>query len=126
VKKIGIVVKADQEARKKAEELEKWLGSRNVDIIKKESSPPNRGKSEIEGSRAPVDLYCVFVLGGDGTFLSAIRWIGSHDIPILGVKFGDGRSPVWGSRNDIERNICHPGPNAIAGQCDPQRKTTGS
>lgn len=89
MKKIGIVVKADQEARKKAEELEKWLSSKNVDIIKKESSPPNRGKSEISGSRAPDDLYCVFVLGGDGTFLSAVRWIGNHDIPILGVKFGD-------------------------------------
>jgi NAD+ kinase len=66
VKKIGIVVKADPEARKKAEELVKWLGSRNVDIIN-----------------------CIFVLGGDGTFLSAVRWIGNHDIPILGVKFGD-------------------------------------
>ena len=89
MKKIGIVVKADREARKKAEELEKWLDSRNVDIIKIESSPPNRGKSEIEDSLAPADLYCVFVLGGDGTFLSAVRWIGNHDIPILGVKFGD-------------------------------------
>jgi NAD+ kinase len=89
VKKIGIVVKADREARKKAAELEKWLGSRNANIITKESSPPNRGQSEIDGSRAPADLYCVFVLGGDGTFLSAVRWIGNHDIPILGVKFGD-------------------------------------
>ena len=89
MKKIGIVVKADREARKKAEELEKWLDSRNVDIIKIESSPPNRGKSEIEDSLAPADLYCVFVLGGDGTFLSAVRWIGNYDIPILGVKFGD-------------------------------------
>jgi NAD+ kinase len=38
---------------------------------------------------APSDLSCVFVLGGDGTFLSAVRWIGDQDIPIMGVKFGE-------------------------------------
>ncbi len=37
---------------------------------------------------APNDLFCVFVLGGDGTFLSAVRWIGDRDTPVLGVKFG--------------------------------------
>ena len=38
---------------------------------------------------APPDLFCVFVLGGDGTFLSAVRWIGDLNIPVLGVKFGE-------------------------------------
>ena len=40
-------------------------------------------------SPAPSDLDCIFVLGGDGTFLSAVRWIGDRDIPILGIKFGE-------------------------------------
>jgi NAD kinase len=30
-----------------------------------------------------------FVLGGDGTFLSAVRWIGDQQTPIIGVKFGE-------------------------------------
>jgi NAD+ kinase len=34
-------------------------------------------------------VNCIFVLGGDGTFLSAVRWIGDQDIPILGIKFGE-------------------------------------
>ncbi len=29
------------------------------------------------------------MLGGDGTFLSAVRWIGNQTIPILGFKFGE-------------------------------------
>jgi len=87
--KIGIVVKADKKAGKKADELEKWLRARGVEIIRQESQAPGRqhlGKSE---SLAPSDLSCIFVLGGDGTFLSAVRWIGDQDIPILGVKFGE-------------------------------------
>jgi NAD+ kinase len=29
------------------------------------------------------------VLGGDGTFLTAVRWIGDQNIPVLGIKFGE-------------------------------------
>ena len=43
----------------------------------------------MDKSFAPSDLFCIFVLGGDGTFLSAVRWIGDQNIPILGVKFGE-------------------------------------
>ena len=28
-------------------------------------------------------------MGGDGTFLSAVRWIGDQQTPIIGVKFGE-------------------------------------
>jgi len=51
--------------------------------------PPKQRVSEKDKSSAPADLCCVFVLGGDGTFLSAVRWIGDQKIPILGVKFGE-------------------------------------
>lgn len=87
--KIGIVVKADKKAGKKADELEKWLRDRRVEIIRQESLPPGRQHFGKSVSFAPSDLFCVFVLGGDGTFLSAVRWIGDQDIPILGVKFGE-------------------------------------
>ena len=87
--KIGIVVKADKKAGKKADELEKWLRDRRVEIVRQESLPPGRQHFGKSVSFAPSDLFCVFVLGGDGTFLSAVRWIGDQDIPILGVKFGE-------------------------------------
>jgi NAD+ kinase len=89
VKKIGIVVKADAEATKKADELENWLRSKHIDVIRKENLPPKRRIADREKSCAPSDLLCIFVLGGDGTFLSAVRWIGDQNIPIIGVKFGE-------------------------------------
>jgi len=87
VKKIGIVVKPDTEAIKKADELERWLRSKYIEIVRRENVPPKQRVSDKDKSSAPADLCCVFVLGGDGTFLSAVRWIGNQKIPVLGVKF---------------------------------------
>lgn len=89
MKKIGLVVKIDPEAAKKADALEKWLRTKKVKVLRKKSSPPHRRLKTIKNDQAPSDLFCVFVLGGDGTFLSAVRWIGDQNIPILGVKFGE-------------------------------------
>jgi NAD+ kinase len=89
VKKVGIVVKEDAEAIKKADELEGWLRSRDVEVVRKEALRPSRRIADMDKSFAPSDLFCIFVLGGDGTFLSAVRWIGDQNIPILGVKFGE-------------------------------------
>jgi NAD+ kinase len=88
-KKVGIVVKEDAEAKKKADQLEHWLRSKNIDIVAKENLPPGRRIADKDKTCAPSDLFCVFVLGGDGTFLSAVRWIGDQHIPILGIKFGE-------------------------------------
>jgi NAD+ kinase len=89
VKKVGIVVKEDDEAIKKADELEGWLRSRDIEVVRKKALRPSRRIADMDKSFAPSDLFCIFVLGGDGTFLSAVRWIGDQNIPILGVKFGE-------------------------------------
>ncbi len=89
MKKVGIVVKEDDEAIKKADELEGWLRSRDIEVVRKKALRPSRRIADMDKSFAPSDLFCIFVLGGDGTFLSAVRWIGDQNIPILGVKFGE-------------------------------------
>ncbi len=89
MKKVGIVVKEDAEAIKKADELEGWLRSRDIEVVRKKALRPSRRIADMDKSFAPSDLFCIFVLGGDGTFLSAVRWIGDQNIPILGVKFGE-------------------------------------
>ncbi len=78
-KKIGIVVKNDDNAEKKAQELEHKLGDRCTII-------------DIQNSKSkdiPDNLMCIIVLGGDGTFLSAARFIENRQIPLMGVKFGE-------------------------------------
>lgn len=102
MKKIGLVVKNDRHATNKADELEKWLMARDIMVFRKnvtflEPSMSHRiCASGFLSAEEPVhqndfppdDLCCVISLGGDGTFLSAARWIGERKIPILGVKFG--------------------------------------
>ena len=89
MKKIGLVVKSDAKAKKKAEELKGWLRYRKIEIVLKKTAESGQQNATGSLSPAPADLDCIFVLGGDGTFLSAVRWIGDRDIPILGIKFGE-------------------------------------
>ena len=81
---IGLVVKTDPEARRKAEELERWLRRRGAQVFTRGNRPDN-----TPTPACPDDLDGLFVLGGDGTFLSAVRWMGARSVPMLGVKFGE-------------------------------------
>lgn len=93
MKKVGLVIKPDSQAEKTANEFTEWLADKAIVVVRtKSSSLGGTGATEYkhsETTRAPADLFCVFVLGGDGTFLSAVRWIGDQPIPVIGVKFGD-------------------------------------
>ncbi|MCP4690177.1 MAG: NAD(+)/NADH kinase [Desulfobacterales bacterium] len=89
MKRVGVVVKIDAEAGRKANELENWLNARGVEVVYGKSLMAGVRQREVKSPTAPAGLACVFVLGGDGTFLSAVRWTGDQDIPIMGVKFGE-------------------------------------
>jgi len=91
VKRIGLYVKKDDKAIKTADEFEQWLADRGIDALRKETFAPEyrKDKEPVAKNGAPVDMDCVFVLGGDGTFLSASRWVGEQAVPLIGVKFGD-------------------------------------
>jgi len=89
LKKVGLFVKKDKKAAKKADEFESWLKNKKIKVVRKESSPPEIHSPANNKISAPRDLACLFVLGGDGTFLSAARWIGDLSIPVLGIKFGE-------------------------------------
>ncbi|MCG6894151.1 MAG: NAD(+)/NADH kinase [Desulfobacteraceae bacterium] len=89
MKRIGMVVKPDVEARRKADELEAHLAGKGVDVLRRDNPSQDTRQLPPDDFTAPSDLLAVIVLGGDGTFLSAVRWIGDQSIPLLGVKFGE-------------------------------------
>ncbi len=86
---IGLVVKDAREAQHQADRFEQWLVSRGLAVVRRKICLPDQ--KEVVDCPEPLDkpLSCVFVLGGDGTFLSAVRWIGDRQIPIIGVKYGE-------------------------------------
>jgi NAD+ kinase len=88
-RKIGIYIKKDPRAAGKADEFANWLEARHLEVIRKVSPGALTRDSTPDLNEPPADLFCVFVLGGDGTFLRAVRWIGDGGVPLLGVKFGD-------------------------------------
>jgi NAD+ kinase len=91
MKKIGIVVKDQKEAVEKAEELETWLKAKGIEVIVRQNIPAPITSREclVENiAKASLDISCIVVLGGDGTFLSAVRWIQDTGIPVLGVNLG--------------------------------------
>jgi NAD+ kinase len=87
--RIGLVVKDAHEAQHQADRFEQWLVSRGLDVVRRKIEVPD--EDDVADHTGPSDqpLFCVFVLGGDGTFLSAVRWIGDRQIPIIGVKYGE-------------------------------------
>ncbi|BBO69183.1 NAD kinase [Desulfosarcina alkanivorans] len=88
-KSIGLVVKDEENACQQADRFEQWLVRKGLTVIRRQSSLPGGEKPEASSRQASKSLFCVFVLGGDGTFLSAVRWIGDRQTPIIGVKFGE-------------------------------------
>jgi NAD+ kinase len=88
-KTLGLVVKNDTRVMQKADGLEKWLEARGCGVVRMTSSSPNCQYHGCIPEIAPPDLFCVVVLGGDGTFLSAVRWLADQQAPLLGVKFGE-------------------------------------
>ncbi|MFW6428373.1 MAG: NAD(+)/NADH kinase [Desulfosalsimonas sp.] len=90
MEQIGLFVKREKAAQDKANELAGWFQKRGIEVVRRDSFQPKLGLDENRGREVDTSsITCVFVLGGDGTFLSASRWIGDAGIPMIGVKFGD-------------------------------------
>lgn len=77
---IGLFVKRDDRAKKKAAELGEWLAERGVRVF---------FADDPGVSLSGTPPFCIVVLGGDGTFLSAARLVGNQNIPLMGIKFGE-------------------------------------
>ncbi|SNS50640.1 NAD+ kinase [Ekhidna lutea] len=93
IKKIalhGLVIEKNSEKyltqiidRLKMEGIEIWytslFHSRNTELI---------DESANIATEITPDFYAVFSLGGDGTFLESLLWVGENEVPILGINMG--------------------------------------
>jgi len=90
-KLVGIVSKPDKpELKQVVPELVAWFAKNQYEVVSdRETAAYGDGTQVVErtaiGSRG---LDFVVVLGGDGTLLSAARYVGKAGIPILGVNLG--------------------------------------
>ena len=86
--RIAVVYKNDLRARKLALELGDNLLNRGIEYCLLDSMRLAETATEL-----PVDL--IFVLGGDGTLLQAVRCFASAGTPIMGVNLGTVGKARW-------------------------------
>ena len=61
MKRVGLFVKEEFEAEKTADELEKWLVGKGVEVLRKRGMPSGLKKVGEKIPSAPQDLFCIFV-----------------------------------------------------------------
>ncbi len=89
IKKVAIVYRRETpKAQKLAVEVADWLKGRKLSVF----SHPNQKLTDSQGhvlkKAKPSSTDLVIVLGGDGTYLEAVRSFGAFQTPILGVNLG--------------------------------------
>ena len=88
IKNILIIYRPESSnAAKAAEELAAWLKKRKLTVFSHPSQKIGPDIKKIKRGQLN-DLQLVIVLGGDGTYLQAVRLLGNEHVPILGVNMG--------------------------------------
>lgn len=86
-KKVAIVFRPDKaDALKYALETCEWLKKKKLQVYSHPKQTIKGAKKLKSIDLKSMDLY--IVLGGDGTYLEAVRIIDKHKTPILGVNLG--------------------------------------
>ena len=85
---IAILYRPNTElALTKSKELAEWLVEQGSEVLATPGQSLGRGYKTV--STKDLDrLDLVVVLGGDGTYLGAVRLLGDHSVPVLGVNMG--------------------------------------
>jgi NAD+ kinase len=89
IKNILIVYRPySAKAAQTAKEVATWLHARKFNLFSHPETKTLVHTKKIKESQIK-SLDLVIVLGGDGTFLSAVRLVNEHQVPILGVNLGN-------------------------------------
>ncbi len=86
MKRVAVVYRPESEqALSLAMDLCRWFAERKIKCFTHPKQKLGRLASKYKPSQ-PLDL--AVVLGGDGTYLEAVRMVGARPVPILGVNLG--------------------------------------
>jgi len=90
MKKIGIIVKNIPAAQQAVKKLATWLEGRGKKVFIDQVAAAAIRREGHDPSEIPSLVEMIIVLGGDGTLLSAARFVAdAHtDVPIFGVNLG--------------------------------------
>lgn len=86
MRKVAILVKNDLNVMQRGEELKAWFKTRGVAVSETICAASNLDTLCTDEWLDGVE--CVFVLGGDGTFLYGARKVGPRPVALVGIKFG--------------------------------------
>lgn len=85
IKRVAIVYRrGTPQALSLAKDLTRWLHERKIAVF----SHPNQKIADAKPLRSPKEIDLVVVLGGDGTYLEAVRMLNGERVPLLGVNLG--------------------------------------
>jgi len=72
------------EAIAKSDELKVWLEKKNIEVF----CHPQQTLKNCKALNNLSEANLIIALGGDGTYLEAVRMCSGHHIPILGINMG--------------------------------------
>lgn len=85
IKNVAVVYRrGTPQALALARELTAWLRERKIKVY----SHPSQALEGTLRLKSPRGLHLVVVLGGDGTYLEAVRMLDGERVPVLGVNMG--------------------------------------
>lgn len=88
-KKIAIVYRISKtESVKLAEDLAHWLGEKGYQVFTASEQKTIKNTQKITTQKSAEQISLVIVLGGDGSYLRAVRLFNQFQVPILGFNMG--------------------------------------
>jgi len=70
-----------------AKEVSEWLKKKKINVYFKKDQHDDKECKAMD-AKTLKDLQLVVVLGGDGTYLEAVRFLGDRQVPVLGINMG--------------------------------------
>ncbi len=75
-------------AKSLAKDVCEWLRSKKINVFFQKGKATHSDAKAVETPAQMKNLHLVLVLGGDGTYLEAVRFLGDSQVPVLGINLG--------------------------------------